>query len=510
MNLASRHWLSAILLTVLALLPSSASAGMTPEEVKAFEGVKAKAEKGDVDAQFNLGVCYATGAGVMKDQAQAVSWYRKVAGEEWQYARAQFNLGNCYFNGEGVAKDQAQAVSWYRKAAEQGLANAQANLGLCYARGLGVSKDVDEAVKWHRKAATQGLANAQYNLGVSYNEGEGVAKDYVQAVSWYRKAAEQGYAKAQYNLGVCYDIGEGVPKNKIEAYAYWSLAKITDESARKNLASLEKEMSPDERLLGQQRATELQKVIEANKAGEVKLTATQPYSQYTTQMDNSVPVHFAIAIGFAIWTIIDSRKRGKLAWGYAIGSALLLWWIVLPFYFAGRKLLPGETREGGYGWNACKFFLLFWSLLLGYCLALGMVNVSEHLEGRQMSAASEAGAAIGVGLGLGMYFCLWVGVAIPTLVIGLLLKKSSVVEKGDDASAPIAPPVAPNPPAPDAPLAPAPVQGIQFSVARQGKTIGTFDGLTFRKMIASGEILLTDHYWKQGMAGWDLVDNYRG
>ncbi len=55
-----------------------------------------------------------------------------------------------------------------------------------------------------------------------------------------------------------------------------------------------------------------------------------------------------------------------------------------------------------------------------------------------------------------------------------------------------------------------PVQSVQFSVARQGATIGTFDGLTFRKMIASGEILATDHYWKQGMAGWDLVDNYRG
>jgi hypothetical protein len=234
--------------------------------------------------------------------------------------------------------------------------------------------------------------------------------------------------------------------------------------------------------------------------------------------DNSVPVHFAIAIGFAIWTIIDSRKRGKLAWGYAIGSALLLWWIVLPFYFAGRKLLPGETREGGYGWNACKFFLLFWSLLLGYCLVLGMVSVTEHLEGRQMSAASEAGAAIGVGLGLGMYFCLWIGVAIPSLVIGLLLKKNSIVEKGGEAdsqpaaaTAPVSNPVArPSaPPAPPAAPMPPPAPPVQISVARQGKTIGTYDAFTFGKLVASGEIHATDHYWKQGMAGWELVCKYR-
>ena len=82
-------------------------------------------------------------------------------------------------------------------------------------------------------------------------------------MKWCRKAAEQGYAKAQYQLGVCYVIGEGVWKNKIEAYAYWSLAMIKDESARKNLARLEKEMYLVERLLGQQRAKSLQKEIEA-------------------------------------------------------------------------------------------------------------------------------------------------------------------------------------------------------------------------------------------------------
>jgi hypothetical protein len=35
MNPAPRPWLSAILLAVLALLPSSAAAGMAPEELKA-------------------------------------------------------------------------------------------------------------------------------------------------------------------------------------------------------------------------------------------------------------------------------------------------------------------------------------------------------------------------------------------------------------------------------------------------------------------------------------------
>ena len=99
--------------------------------------------------------------------------------------------------------------------------------------------------------------------------GKGVAKDEVEAVKWYRKAADQGDAQAQFNLGVCYRKGEGVAKDEIEAYAYYNLAGITDEDARKDLAILEKGMSPDVRLRGQQRTKELQKEIEA------KITAKQ-------------------------------------------------------------------------------------------------------------------------------------------------------------------------------------------------------------------------------------------
>ena len=110
--------------------------------------------------------------------------------------------------------------------------------------------------------AEKGDRVAQYNMGINYASGLGVAKDQVQAVSWYRKAAEQGVTMAQYNLGHRYRKGEGVAKDEIEAYAYYNLAGITDEVARENLAILEKKMSPDARLLGQQRTKQLQKEIE--------------------------------------------------------------------------------------------------------------------------------------------------------------------------------------------------------------------------------------------------------
>ena len=79
---------------------------------------------------------------------------RKVA--EKGDAQAQFNIGLRYYSGKGVTKDIVEAARWFRKAAEQGNAFAQHSLGNCYSRGSGVAKDLDEADKWYRKAAEQG------------------------------------------------------------------------------------------------------------------------------------------------------------------------------------------------------------------------------------------------------------------------------------------------------------------------------------------------------------------
>ena len=76
------------------------------------------ADQGDATAQFNLGIMYSEGRGVLKDDAEAVEWYRLAA--EQGYADAQFNLGGMYANGEGVPKDDAEALRWYRLAADQG------------------------------------------------------------------------------------------------------------------------------------------------------------------------------------------------------------------------------------------------------------------------------------------------------------------------------------------------------------------------------------------------------
>jgi TPR repeat protein len=51
-----------------------------------------------------------------------VYWYQKAADQG--YAEAQSILGVVYAFGKGVLKDDKQAVYWYQKAAEQGLAES--------------------------------------------------------------------------------------------------------------------------------------------------------------------------------------------------------------------------------------------------------------------------------------------------------------------------------------------------------------------------------------------------
>ncbi len=47
-------------------------------------------------------------------------------------AVAQYNLGLMYANGQGVVQDGKQAAKWYRKAAEQGLTEAPSKQGFCW------------------------------------------------------------------------------------------------------------------------------------------------------------------------------------------------------------------------------------------------------------------------------------------------------------------------------------------------------------------------------------------
>jgi uncharacterized protein len=114
-------------------------------------------------------------------------------------ADAQFHLGVHYSSAVGDAVDFSQAVRWYQKAADQNHAPAQYNLGMLLARGQGMPPDAAAAAGWIRKAAEGGDARGQYDLGsrshrASLDPRRGDAKEArIEAYKWFHLAAEQGY-----------------------------------------------------------------------------------------------------------------------------------------------------------------------------------------------------------------------------------------------------------------------------------------------------------------------------
>ncbi|HXT19997.1 MAG TPA: hypothetical protein VN923_04525 [Thermoanaerobaculia bacterium] len=179
--------------------------------------VRAKAESGDVAAQFELANRLAFGGeGVAEDDAAAIPWYRKAA--EQGHANAQHVLGVFYYHGRGVRRDEAEAIKWWRRAAEQGQASAQYWLAGEYKYGLGgLPESPAEAARWYRKSAEQGNAHAQSSLGDLYESGLGVPQSDAEAVAWYRKAADQNEVTAQTALAGMYADGRGVAKDEKEA-----------------------------------------------------------------------------------------------------------------------------------------------------------------------------------------------------------------------------------------------------------------------------------------------------
>jgi len=124
------------------------------------------------------------------DYATALREWRPLA--EQGHAAAQYSVGLLYANGQGVPKDDVQARQWYEKSATQGRADAQVNLGILYDYGRGVPQDFKKAVYWYRLSAHQGNDLAQRQLGLLYERGDGIQQDYVQAYMWYSLGAASG------------------------------------------------------------------------------------------------------------------------------------------------------------------------------------------------------------------------------------------------------------------------------------------------------------------------------
>lgn len=173
--------------------------GLNTNKREAVNGYRILAEQNHPIAQYNLGVCYATGRGVQKNIDSALVWMKRAAEMGQVEAQLYIALNYLYRQFDFLQKNNIQpdsidkiALHYLRMAVAQKSPLAQFTLAKCYAEWRGVEKNESSSVEWYEKAATQGYLPAQYNLAVCYEEGRGVKKNMKQALYWYQKAADQG------------------------------------------------------------------------------------------------------------------------------------------------------------------------------------------------------------------------------------------------------------------------------------------------------------------------------
>jgi TPR repeat protein len=128
------------------------------------------------------------------DYAAGVAIWRPLA--EKGDADAQFNLGQAYRLGRGVPTNLSAAQTWFERAANQGHLDAQATLGLLMFQ----SGDQAGGLRWLKSAALKGEPRALLVYGTALFNGDGVTQDPVLGYAFVSRAAAQGLAPAKDTL----------------------------------------------------------------------------------------------------------------------------------------------------------------------------------------------------------------------------------------------------------------------------------------------------------------------
>lgn len=105
--------------------------------------------------------------------------------------KAEYNIGLLYLGEYLGEPDKAKALEWFESAADKEFVPAESMVGSLYME----ANDLKKAEAYFRKAAEHGEPTAQYNLGALALSGQ-IKMEYVEAIEWLTKAAQNGMQPA--------------------------------------------------------------------------------------------------------------------------------------------------------------------------------------------------------------------------------------------------------------------------------------------------------------------------
>lgn len=181
-----------------------------------------ESEKGDVDAQCNLGLLYKSLASGFFNTDKAIHLFRQAA--EQGHAEAQYQLGYClsWYSGrkheKGLewSKKHQEALEWFSLAAEQGHPDAQL---AAWESPASKKREDPRYLNWLIEAGSHGHDLAPRTLGYFYEHS--APRDFERAFYWFSKGVEHGDRFSMMGLGDLYANGNGVKKNYATALSLY-------------------------------------------------------------------------------------------------------------------------------------------------------------------------------------------------------------------------------------------------------------------------------------------------
>lgn len=216
------------------------------DPVLAICWLKNLADTGSTEYQNKLAYELARGDKKIKNISQSINLYNQVLAKEPENLAANLTLGVFYANGYGVPKDDVQAFDYFLKASNTKNANspnypmALLKVGNAYQYGVGTAKDTQKALTYYQSILTKNyeeflnevteLSSEEQFLvqAQMYDTGLGGVKDIKKAADNYYLAAIEGNNFAQYKMSKLYEEGQGVPKDTDNATAWLEAAKLND------------------------------------------------------------------------------------------------------------------------------------------------------------------------------------------------------------------------------------------------------------------------------------------
>lgn len=189
---------------------------------------KKRAQLGDPDEQFYLGLMYFLGQGLPRRLDLTYKWW--IAAAKQGHLTSMFNVSTLLKYGDGIDVDMEQALYWYKKCHELEFYDASVEIAQIYLNPnlapLGLYQP-EKALFYLNQAAEKNHVESAFFAATLYDDGGLIEENKEKALELYTKAANLGHVNAQMSLGILYSQGVDIEENEERALEYFHMAAET-------------------------------------------------------------------------------------------------------------------------------------------------------------------------------------------------------------------------------------------------------------------------------------------